>query len=773
MVGTHDTQSLDIADGSSAWLNTAWRKRKRIVVPGDVIPGELTDFPLLVALDGDADIGQYARDDGHDVRFTSEDGVTALPHERVVHQRILRDQGVWTIWTGPRAVRYVGVHDRTYVAYFTTNQGWWISAYDHDTNEWRHHQLRSHEASEDGRWWDDHNNPAITVRSDARIVVVYGEHSTERSWCHISSEPESIDAWNDAIAFEQEQRIARRQQRSVRFFASRVRAKLTGGTRPRRYEAAYSYANLYTFPDGTLWRQYRPLRTWSGLSRRPSFVTSEDGGETWSEPVRFIEEEGRTPYLVTAQLGDRIHLLFTDAHPDEWDRSSIYHAYYDHTDRTYRRSDGSLIGHVDSGPIRPADATQVFDGTTQAGEGWVFDVGVDAAGNVVGLFNVYSGETKGLPSHRVHDYMYAHWDCRRWATYPITSETDVFSSGQQRYSGGFVVDREDLGTVYVAHVDPDDPESGFTRHLWRYRTTDHGQTWSRTRISNAGQGKAHSRPVVPINRHDDLPVLWQYGHYVNYLEYHTAIVTQGHGDVIESQHHVKIPRLCEGQDLVLYVYYDNPEAADQSTDAAEVWPPSCLLRYRGTLTQNDLRVAATAGRSSVTWELNATWASDRKGQGEVPIVCEGTGGRGGIWIGKTAQQQLETRVMTNVGQRRQVFGDLVLRTRDWRDATTPPRRSIIQVVFDADNGVRARLDGRTSDHLGEMMAPIAGEDGQTLRVGYAPGRENERFQGWVEAIRLYEGVLSDAWLRMSHIAEREHGGLLRLETPEDAPRSVG
>lgn len=81
----------DIVDEPPAWLDTRWRKRKRIVVPGDRIPGDLTDFPLLVALDGDPDIARYARADGYDLRFTAQDGVTALPHERVVHQRILRE----------------------------------------------------------------------------------------------------------------------------------------------------------------------------------------------------------------------------------------------------------------------------------------------------------------------------------------------------------------------------------------------------------------------------------------------------------------------------------------------------------------------------------------------------------------------------------------------------------------------------------------------------------------------------------------------------------
>ncbi len=126
---------------------------------------------------------------------------------------------------------------------------------------------------------------------------------------------EDITSWNDEIAFTQEQRIAKRINFKPWFFAKRVWAKLTNTTRPTLYDPAYSYVNLYSLPDGTIWRQYRPLTTWSGISRNPTFVLSRDGGNTWGKPVRFIKEANRSPYLVTAQQGNNIHFFFSDAHP--------------------------------------------------------------------------------------------------------------------------------------------------------------------------------------------------------------------------------------------------------------------------------------------------------------------------------------------------------------------------------------------------------------------------------------------------------------------------
>lgn len=64
-----------------AWL-TGWGFRKEITVQDTNIDGALTDFPVLVKLTADEDIGDEARADGYDIRFTQSDGETLLKYQR-------------------------------------------------------------------------------------------------------------------------------------------------------------------------------------------------------------------------------------------------------------------------------------------------------------------------------------------------------------------------------------------------------------------------------------------------------------------------------------------------------------------------------------------------------------------------------------------------------------------------------------------------------------------------------------------------------------------
>jgi len=391
---------------------------------------------------------------------------------------------------------------------------------------------------------------------------------------------------------------------------------------------------------------------------------------------------------------------------------------------------------------------------------------VDENDNVAGVFNVYGGERVGRKSHRVHEYWYAFWDGSEWRKSRIASESDVFSSGQRRYSGGIVVDPEDLGTVYLSLVDPSVEENAHSRHIWRYRTVDRGATWNRSQVTNPGQGKAHSRPVVPLNRHPDLPLFWQYGHYVNYLEYWTALVADDHGNLLDSEHYVRLPRVQPGEDVVLYVYYGNPDADDQANPES-VWPASCLLAYRGTLTQNDLRQPLAADGTSLTIEVNATWASNRKGGEAVPILSS-LDGSGGLSVEKTADQHLAIRVVSGSEEDFQIYDDLVIPTREWQNAFDPTERSVIQVKLTPDSGIHVWLNGRKSQHIGTIGKAIERKKdfSSTLRIGYGPQQEEDKFQGWIESIRIYEAVMSEAWFTLSYRAECD-GELLRIGVQEE------
>jgi len=63
------------------WLE-GWNFRKKITIDHTKIDENLTDFPVRVYLDQDADIGIAARNDGYDIRFTDSDGQTELKYER-------------------------------------------------------------------------------------------------------------------------------------------------------------------------------------------------------------------------------------------------------------------------------------------------------------------------------------------------------------------------------------------------------------------------------------------------------------------------------------------------------------------------------------------------------------------------------------------------------------------------------------------------------------------------------------------------------------------
>jgi|GEM_PF-4883534 len=59
-----------------------FNKRKKITISKTNVASGLSNFPLLVKLLEDTDLGPACRSDGFDIRFTSSDGSTLLPQER-------------------------------------------------------------------------------------------------------------------------------------------------------------------------------------------------------------------------------------------------------------------------------------------------------------------------------------------------------------------------------------------------------------------------------------------------------------------------------------------------------------------------------------------------------------------------------------------------------------------------------------------------------------------------------------------------------------------
>jgi hypothetical protein len=63
------------------WYNPLWPWRKQITIEASMVVENLNNFPVLIYIQGDRDIGLFAQSDGDDLLFTSADGVTKLAHE--------------------------------------------------------------------------------------------------------------------------------------------------------------------------------------------------------------------------------------------------------------------------------------------------------------------------------------------------------------------------------------------------------------------------------------------------------------------------------------------------------------------------------------------------------------------------------------------------------------------------------------------------------------------------------------------------------------------
>jgi len=81
-------------------------KRKPLTIQGSQVPGALTDFPVLVRLDADADLAANADGSGLDIYF-EDDGGNPLPFERISYAAGTLLAWVKTSLTGSNQVLYV------------------------------------------------------------------------------------------------------------------------------------------------------------------------------------------------------------------------------------------------------------------------------------------------------------------------------------------------------------------------------------------------------------------------------------------------------------------------------------------------------------------------------------------------------------------------------------------------------------------------------------------------------------------------------------------
>lgn len=349
---------------------------------------------------------------------------------------------------------------------------------------------------------DDHDSPAYLLRPDGKLLAMYAKHGSENhSYYRVSSAP-SFTMWD-----------------AERTFTPTASTRLT-------------YSNLFLLKseNNRVYDFYRGLDD----SYKPSFATSDDGGDTWvsgNVVINVPSTQKHRPYVRYASNGkDAVHLLYTEAHPRDYD-NSLYHVFY--RGGSLRQSNGTELHPLSQGLTQPDEGTRIFQGDAD-NVAWGMDLELDADERPVAAYSVQVGSAN-LPTGQGGDdirYRYARWDGTSWKDFPLAYGGSRLYSGEDDYSGLASIDPADANVVYLStNADPVSGEplistSDNKRHyeLFRATTTDGGQSWQFAPITS-NSTLDNLRPLVPPPGADGRrALLWLRGVYRSYTNYQQELV---------------------------------------------------------------------------------------------------------------------------------------------------------------------------------------------------------------------------------------------------------
>ncbi len=392
--------------------------------------------------------------------------------------RNLVDDGAWCWFSDPRAVHYNGSYDRTYVSSVSSEGDIVVTSYDNKSGGINNHIVVSKFQG------DDHDVPSLLFLPDGRLMIFFTRHNGDFSYTS-TTKPEDISEWHEVKKLDMGKMLC------------------------------YSNPVMLTEEDNRIYVFFR-----GGYNWKPSFITSDDLGKTWSEPKVMVgkpgEDKYNRPYTKVISDGTkRIWFAITDGHPRDEPMNSIYVMYFE--GGKFFQVDGSEIGSIDNLPIDQNSLKKAYDGIEPKVRSWIWDIALDNQGYPVIVYTLLKEES-------VHKYYYGKWNGTEWESHFISNGGQDFPrrdykkedrNPEPHYSGGIILDHENTNIVYLSKPVKDVFE------IFKYQTNDSGKDWSVTNIT-AKSTRDNVRPFVVRNHVEgDSPyLLWMenrmYEHYTKF-----------------------------------------------------------------------------------------------------------------------------------------------------------------------------------------------------------------------------------------------------------------
>ena len=347
-------------------------------------------------------------------------------------------------------------------------------------------------ADEVSKFADDHNSPSMVKLPTDRLLAFWTLHGKEN--CFYIQE---VDTSTKELIGEKRTVIV--------------------GDRSR-----ITYSNpIFLSSEGRLYNFFRGHNS----SWKPSWVYSDDEGNTWSEGRVLIDVPGkirRRPYVKYASDGeDLIHFFFTEDHPGSFE-NNVYHVVYK-SGIGLCDSKGNFISDIQTGISNPMQATRVFD-SGEKQTAWLIDAKIDKRGSPRLLFQTreMSSGSKSESDSDIISYRLATIENGKWSTKYLAEAGPCLYSAQQDYVGLGCLNPNDLDLFIISTKV--DPRTGKRLPYWTlFEGSLHNQSLDISWRKIVGTLADCIRPVQIQLDNGSSKIFWLEGKYTSFKNYDLSV----------------------------------------------------------------------------------------------------------------------------------------------------------------------------------------------------------------------------------------------------------